>query len=126
MKYIATFISLYLSIPALAQRYDNTRTYDIIGLADGDEISDCLGKGMPFLLIGLLILLICIYRSKQAVKEKGEDKGSWWGCLSLILIGVGIIIMLPLLAWIEAIVVSVISILAIVAIVYFIWEWITK
>lgn len=109
-----------------AQRYDGMRTYDIIGLANGEEISDCISKGLPFLVVGLIIFYICIKKSKLAIKENREEKGSWWGCISLILIGISIIIMLPLLAWVEAVTVSIISLLAIVAIIFLIWKWITK
>ena len=125
-RLLFTSVCLTSSMLCTAQRYYDTRTYDIIGLPDGEEISDCLGKGIPFLLIGLVIFFICIQRSKQAMKENKEDKGSWWGCLSLILIGIGVIIMLPLLAWIEAITVSLISIVTIVGVIYLIWQWITK
>ena len=73
MKYLTTLISLVLYVPVLAQRYD-TRTYNIIGLADGDEISDCLSKGIPFLLVGLTILLICIKHTKQAAEREQRRK----------------------------------------------------
>ena len=125
-RLLFTSACLICCILCTAQRYSDTRSYDIIGLSGGEEISDCLGKGLPFLLVGLVIFFICFLRSRQAIKENREDKGSWWGCLSLILIGIGIIIMLPLLAWIEAIVVFLISILAIAGAIYLIWEWITK
>ncbi len=125
-RVLLIFYTILFNTFCWAQRYDGTRTYDVIGLANGDEISDCIEKGLPFLIIGLIILYICIKNSKQATKESREEKGSWWGCLSLILIGIAIIIMLPLLAWIEAIAVSIISILAIVAIVFIIYKEITK
>ena len=125
-RLLFTSACLISSMLCVAQRYNDTRTYDIIGLPDGEEISDCLGKGMPFLLIGLVIFFVCIRRSKQAMKENKEDKGSWWGCLGLILIGIGVIIMLPLLAWIEAVIVFLISILAIAGAVYLIWKWISS
>lgn len=109
-----------------AQRYDGTRTYDVIGLSDREKIGDCIVEGSPFLVIGLIIFYISIKNYRQAIKENREEKGSWLGCLSLILIGTSIIIMLPLLAWIEAIAVSIISILAIVAVVILIYKGITN
>ncbi len=123
-RILSLFCTTFFNTLCQAQRYTRTRTYDVVGLADGEEISDCIEKGLPFLIIGLITLYICIKNSKQATKENREEKGSWWGCLSLVLIGIGIIIMLPLLAWIEAVTVSIINILAIVAIVFLIYEWI--
>ena len=41
-------------------------------------------------------------------------------------IGIAVLIMLPLLAWIEAVFVSIISILAVIGIIILIWEWIKK
>ncbi|MCR8912098.1 hypothetical protein NW211_08805 [Barnesiella sp. ET7] len=110
----------------IAQCYDEKRTYDVIGLAKGNEISECLIKGLPFLLIGLFLLCYNIKYSQIAKKENKEEKGSWSGCLSLILIGIAVLIMLPLLAWIEAILVSIISILAVLGIIILIWGWIKK
>lgn len=87
----------------LAQYSYSERSYDIIGLAGEDKIKDCLIKGLPFFLIGLTAFLICIYLSKKAVKEKREYKESGLGCISLILMGIGFVLMLPLWAWIEAV-----------------------
>lgn len=127
-KIFLLLISFVVYAHCIAQRYDETRTYDIIGLANGDEIRECLIEGLPFLLIGLLLLFYNIKRLQLATKENKEEKGSWSGCLALILIGIAIIIMLPLLAWIEAVFVSVYSILAVMAIIIFIiiliWEWV--
>lgn len=125
-RIFVAFSGLVLCICSMAQRYSPERSYDVIGLAGGDEISDCLTKGLPFLLIGLLILFACIKDVKKAEKEKKEAKESWFGCLGLVLIGISVIIMLPLLAWIEAIVVSIIGILFFVAIIFLIYNWITK
>ena len=127
MKSIVSFVCLLLCpISCFSQRYRSERSYDIIGLANGDEISDCLEKGLPFFLIGLAILLICVANIRQEEKEGRENKGSWWGCFSFILIGIGAIIMLPLLAWIEAVVVSIVGVLTVGVILYCIWEWVTK
>lgn len=125
-RIFVAFLGLVLCICSMAQRYSPERSYDIIGLAGGDEISDCLTKGLPFLLIGLLISFICYKGIKKAEKEKKEAKESWLGCLGLVLIGISVIIMLPLLAWIEAIIVSIIGILFFVAIIFLIYNWITK
>ena len=109
---------------AIAQRYDDTRTYDIIGLPDGDEVIECLTMGIPVLLAGLILLFLL---SKFSDKNKDENNNSgWWcGCLSVILIGISIFIMLPLFSWIEAIVVSIVSIVCILGIIVLIFGWLT-
>lgn len=127
MKKVFLFlISSIICTYAVAQHYDGIRSYDIIGLADGNEIIECLIKGLPFLLIGLVLFLFNIKRSKIADKENKQEKGSWSGCLSLIFIGIAVLIMLPLLSWIEAIVVSIISVLAVLGVIILIWELIRK
>lgn len=113
---------LVCPISCFAQRYYSERSYNIVGLADRSEIRDCLVKGLPFFLIGLTIFLICIHQSKQAVKEKREYKESRFGCISLILMGIGFILMLPLWAWIEAIGVTLLYVAIGIAIIYCIYE----
>lgn len=47
---ILTLYFLVFPVLCFAQRYYSERSYDIIGLADGNEIRDCLVKGLPFFL----------------------------------------------------------------------------
>ena len=70
MKYFVTLISLFLSTPILAQRYDNTRTYDIIGLADGDEIMDALAIGIPLIIVGFLIASFIKLKKQPVLSSK--------------------------------------------------------
>ena len=58
---LALFCLFFLNGHCWAQRYDGMRTYDIIGLANGEDISDCISKGLPFLVAGLIIFYICIH-----------------------------------------------------------------
>ena len=55
-KIFLLLISSIIYTHCIAQRYDGKRTYDIIGLANENEIGECLIKGIPFLLIGLILL----------------------------------------------------------------------
>lgn len=71
---LALFCLFFLNGHCWAQRYDGMRTYDIIGLANGEDISDCISKGLPFLVAGLIIFYICIKKSKLAIKENREKK----------------------------------------------------
>ena len=118
---------LYLFAPFIvfSQRYSD-RSYDIIGLANGDKISECISNGLPFLILGIIIIFFSLSSSQKEAKEKGQSSGSPWGCLGMILVGVSAIIMLPLLAWIEAATVSIITLLSILAILFLIWESIKK
>lgn len=120
------FLSFFITSECAAQRYRPERTYDIIGLAGKEEITDCLVKGLPFLFAGLIIFFICTNKKNRSAKENKEDKGSWLGCFSLILIGVGFIIMLPLWAWIEAIGVTLVGIVSVLAIICLIYKALTK
>ena len=83
-KIFLLLISSIIYTHCIAQRYDGKRTYDIIGLANENEIGECLIKGIPFLLIGLILLCYNIKCSQIAMKEYKEEKCSWTGCLSLI------------------------------------------
>ncbi len=126
-KWIVTAIaSLFGIIAANAQRYSDDRLYDIVGLADSDEIANALTKGIPLILIGFLIAYFTMWRKNNENKENKNNEGSYWGCFGALLIGIGFLVLIPLWTWIEAIatsVVSMISILAIVvAIVIFIHE----
>lgn len=120
---VAITILLCTFIQAYAQRYDNTRTYDIIGLPDGDEIMDALKIAIPLIVVGFLIAYIFMWGKSDEDKQKGE--GSSMGCIGVIIMGIGFFCLLPLLAWVEAVFVSLISIAAILAIVYVIWSWIS-
>lgn len=113
-----------INITCHAQRYDRTRTYDVIGLPNGEEVWDCICKAFPFILLGLTIIGLQLYGQKHTA-ENSEDKGSWWGCLGFVLIGVGVIMMLPLLAWVEAFFVSVVSAFGFIGLLCLIWMWIT-
>lgn len=121
-RFFAIFCSIFFNILCSAQRSDGTRSYDVVGLPKAEKIIGCIEKGSPFLIIGLIMLYICIKSTKRATRENRKEKDSWWGCLSLILIGVGVIIMLPLFAWIEFVVASIISIVAVVGIAYAIYD----
>ena len=73
-RILALFCLSFLYEHCWAQRYDGMRTYDIIGLANGEEISDCISKGLPFLVVGLIIFYICIRKSKTSDKRKQRRK----------------------------------------------------
>lgn len=121
---LSTIITLLWGITANAQRHSDERFYDVVGLADGDEIVDALAKGIPTILIGFLIAYFTIWRKNNEEKENG--KGFYFGCFGIFLIGIGFLILIPLWTWVEAIAVSAISIVFIIAIlvviVAFIYE----
>lgn len=116
------------SVPCYPQRYRSERSYDIIGLADGDEIIEALQLGIPLLVIGFLIAYFSMWRKTN--KEKQSEKGSTIGCIGIIIIGIGFIVLLPLWAWVEAIGVTLVSVVIglgiVFAIVYYIYETMKK
>ena len=128
MKVLTVISSLFVTLECAAQRYRPERTYDIVGLADGDEIANALKIGIPLIIVGLLIAYFSMWRNTN--KEKQSEKGSTIGCIGIIIIGIGFFVLLPLWTWVEVIgvtIVSVVSGLAIIfAIVYYIYEALKK
>lgn len=122
------FLSFFAASRCPAQRYSQERTYDIVGLADGDEIIEALQLGIPLLVIGFLIAYFSMWRKTH--KEKQSEKGSTIGCIGIIIIGIGFIVLLPLWTWVEAIgatLVGVVFGLAIIfALAYYIYEALKK
>lgn len=110
-------------VPCYPQRYRSERSYDIIGLADGDEIIEALQLGIPLLIIGFLIAYFSMWR-------KQSEKGSTIGCIGIIIIGLGFIVLLPLWTWVEAIGVTLVNVVIgigiIFAIIYYIYETMKK
>ena len=123
LKKICTLL-LLIGVPALgiAQRYTE-RSYEVIGLADGDEIADALMVGLPLLLVGFLIAYIFMWGKSDEEKQKGE--GSTMGCIGTILMGAGFLCLIPLLAWIEAIGVTVVFVVFVIVIICALWGWLT-
>lgn len=127
-KVSTVFLSFFVASECAAQRYRPERTYDIVGLADGDEIVNALKIGIPLIIVGLLIMYFSMWR--KADKEKQGGKGSTIGCIGIIIVGIGFFILLPLWTWVEAIGVTLVSVvfgLAIIfAIIYYIYEALKK
>lgn len=123
LKKICTLL-LLTGVPVLgiAQRYTE-RSYEVIGLADGDEIADALMVGLPLLLVGFLIAYIFMWRKSDEEKQKGE--GSTMGCIGIIIMGAGFLCLIPLLAWIEAIGVTIVFVVFVIAIICALWGWLT-
>lgn len=124
----SVFLSFFVATECVAQRYRPERTYDIVGLADGDEIIDSLKIGIPLIIAGFLIAYFSMWRKTDKEKQSGE--GSTIGCIGIIIIGIGLFALLPLWTWVEAIGVTLVSVvicLAIIfAIIYFIYKAMKK
>lgn len=118
MKYMnksifSTILMLLCVIPATAQRYTEERLYDVVGLADGDEIVDALAVGIPVILIGFLIAYFFMWRNPGNT----SDFDGKIGCFGIILMGIVFFLLLPLWAWVEAIGILIVEILFGLAIV---------
>ena len=127
-KVFTTALNMLTSIICFAQRGGTERSYEVIGLADGDEIAESLKIAIPFLIVGFLIAYIFIWSKKDTSKTDGASTNI--GCLGIIIMAVGAFFLLPLLAWVEYIFVNIMTIgFAIVVvgvIIYFIYSALTK
>lgn len=123
-KVLTVISGLFVAYKCVAQRYRPERTYDIVGLADGDEISNALGIGIPLIIVGLLIAYFSMWRNKD------NEKGSTIGCIGIVIIGIGLFALLPLWTWVEAIGVTLVNVIIgigiILAIIYYIYKALKK
>ena len=96
---------MLFNIVSFAQRYSSERSYDIIGLPEGDEIGDSLKKAIPLLLIGFIIAYIFMWSKKAQSANNSSSQNI--GCLGIIIMAIGAFFLLPLLAWVEYIFVNI-------------------
>ena len=127
-RFSAFFLCILITLESNAQRYRPERTYDIVGLADGYEITNALKIGIPLMIAGLLIAYFSMWRKTD--KEKQNENVSTIGCIGIIIIGIGLLILIPLWTWVEAIGVTLVSVvfgLAIIFVIaYYIYEALKK
>ena len=123
-KVLTVISGLFVASKCAAQRYRPERTYDIVGLADGDEIANALKIGIPLIIVGLLIAYFSMWRKTD--NEKQNEKGSTIGCIGIIIIGIGLFALLPLWTWGEAIGVTLVNIVFGLAIIFAIVHYIYK
>ncbi|WP_130736934.1 hypothetical protein [Flavobacterium sp. J27] len=127
-KLFTTVLTMLTSIICFAQRGGTERSYEAIGLADGDEIAESLKIAIPLLIVGFLIAYIFMWSKKDT--SKTDDASTNIGCFGIIIMAVGAFFLLPLLAWVEYIFVNIMTIgFAIVVvgvIIYFIYSALTK
>lgn len=126
MKKLISILAHLIACPLLcfSQRYSQERIYDIVGVADGDEVLESLKLGIPLLAVGFLIAYFSMWRKPD--KETQNSSGTAIGCIGLIIMAVGFFMLIPLWTWVEAIGMTLISVafgLAIIfAIIYFIYN----
>lgn len=127
-KFLSLSILTLIHFITAAKRSPSKRSYEVIGLPEGDEISSSLETAIPLLIIGFLISYFFMW-SKRAQKRK-NDKTTNIGCLGIIIMGVGVFFLFPLLAWVEFIFVNILSIgfaiFVIMIIIYFIYKLFVK
>lgn len=100
---------LFLNAQGRSSRY-NDRSYDVIGLQKGDVVLESILMAIPVIALGLIMMYI-----DNRLQKKEKD--SYFGCLGLITICIGIFILLPLLAWIEFIFVNVYMLLIVILVI---------
>lgn len=127
-KIFTTALAIQISIISLAQRGGTERSYEVIGLADGDEIVESLKIAIPLLIVGFLIAYIFMWSKKDT--SKSDNASINIGCFGITIMGVGAIFLLPLLVWVEFIFVNIITIgiaiFVVGVIIYFIYSAFTK
>jgi len=111
MKSFLSEIVLFL-LPSIcmAKQYGGPHLYDF-GLPSGDEVSSSLMKSIPLLILGFIIAYFSMWSKKDG------EKRSNFGCVGIIIMGIGGIFLLPLLAYVELIVNSLIGIVLMVVII---------
>ena len=124
MKRIRLLIlCLFSSILCFAQCYGE-RSFDIVGLSNKEEIIDALKIGIPLIIIGFLIAYFSMWRKSN--NDKRNENGSTVGCIGVIIIVIGFLVLIPLWTWIEAIAVIIVSIAAVLAIILAIVDSISR
>jgi len=109
------------SIVCYAQRRPSKRSFEVIGLPDGDKIADSLKIAIPLLIVGFLIAYIFMWSKKD--KDKIDNVSTNIGCFGIIVMAVGAFFLLPLFAWFEFIFSSIMSIviaIIVVGVIFFI------
>lgn len=119
-RFILIIISIIGSLTCFAQRYE--RSYEVVGLADGDEIANSLAIGIPLLIVGFLIAWFTMWSKSEEERQKEEGFGC--GCFGVIIMGVGLIALLPLLTWVEFVVSSIVGVVIVIAVICLIVFWI--
>ena len=116
---------LIANIEAFAQVHTE-RTYEIIGLQNGDKILEALKTGIPIIFVGIVVM----YLSTLGNKNSQNTIGNSFGCIGILIVVLGAFFLLPLLAWIEYAIVNfiVLAIILIIIciIIYWLYNSITK
>lgn len=122
-KVLLTIFILLITTFIFAQR-----SFEIMGLPDGDTIGESLRVAIPLIVIGFLIAYIFLWRKKEP--NDVSTISSNIGCLGILAMAVGAFFLLPLFAWIEYIFVNIyilgLVIIAVGFLVYVIYYHITK
>ena len=101
-----------------AQTY--RRSYEVTGLPKSNTVVDSLMIGVPLLIIGFAIAWIFMW--KDANKGKRQEGFPVLGIIGLLIMGIGFVLLLPLLVWIEAIGGILISVAILIGIILFVYS----
>jgi hypothetical protein len=110
------------------------RTYEIIGLRHWDEVFRNVLIALPLILIGFLFCYFVWWGKKAQARQEKQPYSShtvvdMLGYLGLLIMLAGAFFLLPLFAWIEAVVSGVatfiVAIFLIVLLVGALWIWAT-
>lgn len=122
-RLLLTINTIFISIIAFAQRFDNTRLSDF-GLPDKEKIGENLIIAIPLLIIGFLIAYITMWSKNE--QEKSDSNFPVVGCGGIILMIIGFFFLLPLLAWVEVIGMLIVDIIIVIGIIILIISFFKK
>jgi predicted membrane channel-forming protein YqfA (hemolysin III family) len=125
--FLTTFTNL-ISVVCFSQRGVTERSYETVGLLNGDQILDSLKIAIPLIVVGFLIANNFVWSKKDT--DKIDETSTKIGCFGIIIMAGGVFFLLPLLSWVEFIFVNLmylgIAIFVVGFILYTIISTITK
>ena len=107
-------ISLMLFFAGISLTGQPHHTYEITGVASGEEIVESLKIAIPLILIGLFIAWLFMWRHQDS-----NDGSTGIGCLGILIMGAGFFCLIPLFSWLEFGFGVIITILGGIAIIYY-------
>jgi hypothetical protein len=120
-KQFLLLTSFIYYLQAHAQRRSSPRSFEVNGLPDADEVGKYLLIAIPFLLVGFIIAYISWWGKTEEKRNDNSSSANNFGCFGMVLIGIGVVCLVPLLAWVEFIFVSIWSVIfSVIVVVIFI------
>lgn len=82
-----------------ARRGSSERAIDLLGIAKQDEVVKSLKISIILILIGLIVIYFTVWNKKDV--DKIDNLNLTFGYQGKIMVGIGLIFLIPLWTWIE-------------------------